>query len=143
VKRQLGLFLAGALGIWVVLFALAWLLWPDHRETSLAASLTALTLCLVPTVVTFLWSAWVVKGDPNQQLVAVLGGTGIRMFFVLGVGFLLGSTVPALEEKPIPFWLWVLVFYLLTLALEMTLILRARLAWEKANGAGTTTPLPR
>ncbi len=80
----------------------------------------AVTLCLVPGVLTFLWAAWAARQTPNQQLVTAFGGTGVRMAVALGVGLMLYSAVPALHRER--FWYWVLAAYLFTLALEMVLL---------------------
>jgi hypothetical protein len=52
----------------------------------------------------------------------VLGGTGVRMAFVLGTALLLHFTVPSFQKQG--FWVWLLIFYLFTLALEMVLIVK-------------------
>jgi hypothetical protein len=93
----------------------------------------------VPTVLTYLWSAWGLKQGPDMQLITVLGGTGVRMFFVLGVGLLLSLSAGFLRDHQLTFWMWVLIFYLATLALEMTLIVKAQVATEKAPEASTPT----
>jgi hypothetical protein len=59
-----------------------------------------------------------------------LGGTGVRMFFVLAGALLLYFLVPYFQNQK-TFWMWVLISYLFTLALEMTLIL------SPAQGART------
>jgi hypothetical protein len=141
VIRRLGLFVAGSAAVWLVTLALAWLLWRDHRDSLVQCSVTALVLCLVPTALTFLWSSWGLKQTADQQLVAVLGGTGVRMFFVLGLGLLLANTVDFLHAHQIKFWLWVLVFYMTTLALEMVLIVRSQTLTENASKAGSTNSL--
>jgi hypothetical protein len=121
-----GILLLGTLLLWLVTLGVACLLWPDEQLALLQLSSTALGLCLVPTVLTMLWASWSSGQDPEQQVVAALGGTGVRMFFVLGVGLLLSSSVPYYQEHFRDFWIWVLLFYLATLALEMTLLVRAR-----------------
>jgi hypothetical protein len=119
------------------------MLWADQRDSLLVCSLAALALCLVPSVLTFLWANWGLQQAPDQQLAAVLGGTGVRMFFVLGVGLLLSTTVPYLREYQLTFWLWVLLYYLATLALEIVLLMWAQAAAPKANQTGSPTPPPR
>jgi len=139
VIKRLGLFLAGAVVLWGVTFALGWVLWPEQRDSLPACSVTALGLCLVPTTLTFLWSVWGLKQTPDQQLAVVLGGTGVRMFFVLGVGLLLSTTVAYFHEHALQFWLWVLLYYLATLALEMILIVRAQVRTDKGRPVGQPT----
>src|SRR5262249_60056255 len=84
----------------------------------------ALLLCLVPTGVTLLWAGWSLRRSPEHQLLMVLGGTGVRMFFVLAAGLVLYFQVPYFQAQS--FWIWVLVAYLFTLALEVSLVLSGR-----------------
>jgi hypothetical protein len=99
----------------------AYVIW---GETAPVYGAVALALCLVPTAATLLWAGWALDQSPEQQLGLVLGGTGVRMVFVLGAGLLLNSFVPYFQRQG--FWLWILGFYLLTLFLEMVLIVTGR-----------------
>jgi hypothetical protein len=129
VIRRLGFFIAAAVVFWVLLALPARHLWGDD---AVVYSAVALGLCLVPTAVTLAWSTWALERAPaEQQLLAVLGGTGIRMFVVLAAGLALYLRVEYFQHSP-GFWVWVLVFYLFTLALEMTLIVSGR---SPAGGA--------
>jgi hypothetical protein len=89
---------------------------------SLVHSAVAAALCLVPAVVSLYWSKKAARRRPEDLLVAVLGGTGLRMGVVLAAGMSLYSFVPYFHQTE--FWLWLLVFYLLTLGLEMGLLIR-------------------
>ena len=80
---------------------------------------------LVPGVLTLLWLGWTTSKNPQQLLIVALGSTGIRMFGVLLAGFLLVQTVPLYREQG-GFLIWLLVFYLFTLTLEMVLLLKSR-----------------
>jgi hypothetical protein len=93
-------------------------------DTALLYSGTALLLCLVPGVLTMLWIGWTTDRDPQQRLLAALGSTGVRLFGVLLAGLLLVRTVPLYREQS-GFLIWLLVFYLFTLTLEMVLLLKA------------------
>jgi hypothetical protein len=98
---------------------------------------TAALLCLVPAVVTLAWAGWAFRRDAQQQLTMVLGGTGVRLFGVLLVAFLLTQYVPLYQQGG--FWTWLLVNYLFVLALEMGLVLTARPAGpagERSDRAG-------
>lgn len=127
--RRLGALVAGIIAFWAVLAALVWLLWdraidPESgpsREVALTFSGVAALLCLLPALGTLAWSAWGQQHSPEQQLYAALGGSGIRMFFVLGAGMLL-TNLPYFQQPG--FWMWVLAFYLFTLLLEVVLVLR-------------------
>jgi hypothetical protein len=98
--------------------------WLGGGDLALLYSGTAALLCLVPGVITLLWVGRTSAG-PEQQLTAVLAGTSVRMFLVLGVTFLLLVTLDPYRGA-VPFAIWVLVFYLFTLALETRLVLSAR-----------------
>jgi hypothetical protein len=113
------LLLGGTVGFWLLVFYPARLLWGDEAVFFSAA---AGLLCLVPTAATLVWSHRALHGgSPNQQLAAILGGTGVRMAFVIGLGLILFHGVPELHHPG--FLVWVVVFYLWTLALEMSVLL--------------------
>ncbi len=141
--KQLGVFLAGAAAVWAITFAVGCVLWSDRAGSLLACSLAGLLLCLIPTTLTFLWSVWGLKQTPDQQLAAVLGSTGLRLFFVLGLGLLLGTTVSYLREHQLTFWLFVLFYYLTTLALEMVLLVRLQTQRQQASKTGASSSVPQ
>jgi hypothetical protein len=133
VIRNLGVLVAGALAFWAALVALAYLVWDpvftDSRlsfEAALVYSVVALLLCLVPAALTMLWAGWGRTQAPAQQVAAALGGTGVRLFFVLGAGLLLTNLVPYFHHPAL--WIWVMLFYLFTLALEVVLLVRGQAA---------------
>lgn len=86
---------------------------------------TALLLCLVPGLLTLVWANWTAGKDPQQLPMVVLGATGVRLFGVLAVAFLLVQNVPLYREEG-GFLYWLVVCYLFTLALEMYLLLSGR-----------------
>ncbi len=86
---------------------------------------TALLLCLVPAIVTLLWGERAFRQSPDKQLILVLGGTGVRMAFVLLAGWALFQWVPYYQGQA-GFLIWLVVCYLFTLALDMTLLLVGR-----------------
>jgi hypothetical protein len=98
-------------------------------EVALLHSGVALALCLGPAALTLLVGQWALRGAPEYQLLAVLAGTTLRMMVVLGAGLALTLTVPAFRQPR--FWLWVLAFYLIVLALEIVLIVAGRVPAEK------------
>src|SRR5262245_58697850 len=99
-KRRLAYFVGGSVLAWLLVNGvgrLAAARFPDQvawaeRETVYSA--VAVALCLIPTTLTLLWSAWALRQTPDLQLVSVLGGTGVRMFFVLAAGLALWAWVP-------------------------------------------------
>ena len=99
-------------------------LFPAYKlggDEAIFLSAVALALCLIPAVATM---AWALRADtsPESQLLMILGGTGVRMGIVLGGGLLLTRLFP--EHFPAAFWIWLVVFYLFILGLEMTLLVR-------------------
>lgn len=120
--RRLWLLVGGSLALWLLLALPArWLGGGDH---AVAYSGTALALCLGPALLTLLWLEFSRRGSPSQVLLATLGSTGVRLFFVAVMGFLLYSQVPFFREQP-GFLIWLAVFYLLILGLEVALVLSA------------------
>jgi hypothetical protein len=95
--------------------------WERPELTTLWSSAAAL-LCLAPTVLTLVWTRRVRAGQPEQQLLAVMGGTTVRMAFVLAVGLLLFLSIDKFHYQR--FWIIIVIYYLFTLALEMVLIVR-------------------
>ncbi len=132
--RPLRALLLGCLVFWAVATGLIYLYWDRlglaeaavPRDVALLVHTVALALCLVPMTATLLWVGWASHQAPDQQLASVLGGTGVRMFFVLGVGLILANAVPVFAQHSMLFWLWVLVVYLVTLGLEIVVLVRSQ-----------------
>jgi hypothetical protein len=118
VIRTVALLLGGTVAFWLVTAYPTYLL---GGEEALAYSATAAALCLLPMAGTLLWANWALRGTPEQALAAVMGGTGLRMVFVIGVAIALHQAAPYFHSRG--FLLWVIVFYLMTLTLEMGLLL--------------------
>lgn len=139
-SRRLGLLLGGTVLFWLVV------IYPAIRQWGvemLPLSAVAAGLCLTPTLLTLLWAVWAQDQAPAQQLFMILGGTGVRLFVVLGVGLGLSLAVPYFKEANLyPFWTWVLVFYLVTLFLEVLILILGRSATPTAEAQPTTTPGP-
>lgn len=117
--RQLVYLLTGSLGLWLLLGLPAWLL---SGDTALLDSAVACGLCLVPMTATMLWCNWAFAGKPEDQVLAALGGTSVRLVIVALGGILLFKAVEALHRPA--FLIWVVVFYLATLTLEIALVVR-------------------
>jgi hypothetical protein len=128
VIRRLLLLLAGSLAIWV-LVALPVRGLADNPDTAArvtAYSGMALLLCLLPTAGTLVWTSFALRQTPEAQLAAVLGGTGVRLFSTLVAGWLVHANLAYFRHDS--FWYWLLGAYLVTLALEMSLLLAGRMA---------------
>jgi hypothetical protein len=122
VNRGVGLLIGGCLAFWGLLVYPAYLMW---GRNALVHSATAATICLLPTLATFLWASWAKHHSPGQQFLVVLGGTGARMAFVLLASLTLTLALPDFRQPTdYAFWIWVLAFYLFTLALEVTLLVK-------------------
>jgi hypothetical protein len=78
---------------------------------------------LAPALATMVWatSAW--RHAPDMQLLAALGGSGVRLGATLGVGAFLYFKYP--ETFTTAFWGWVILYYLVLLGLEIFLIVRS------------------
>jgi hypothetical protein len=115
--KRLGLFTAATLLFWGAVAYPGVLLFGGD---SLVLSATALGLCLVPALATLAWAQWSTHSSPDQQVVAVLGGTGVRLGVALGGGMLLQSAYPHIFTPAL--WGWLLAFYFFTLTLEIILL---------------------
>src|SRR5205823_1166464 len=110
----------------VIITLIFWLLvvfparWLGGGELAVIHSGTAGLLCLIPGVIALLLAGLFIH-QPDQQLTVVLASTSLRMFVVLGATFLLERLAP-LYYGSLAFWIWVLVFYLFTLAVETILL---------------------
>jgi len=133
--KRLRWFLAGAVLFWLIVVVPArWL----GGDAAVIYSSVALGLCLLPTLATLAWGRWALARSPEQQLLMVLGGTVLRMGFVLGASLALTYTVPYFQQSS--FWIWVLVFYLCTLALEMAILISGGTVPAAASSGVPTGP---
>src|SRR6516162_668212 len=116
--RRLGILIGGSLAFWVLVALPARQLWGESAAVFFGVGIL---LCLIPTALTMVWAKWALDRSAEQQLLMVLGGTGVRLFFVLTSGLLLYFLVPYFQGHQ-SFWVWILVAYLFTLVLEVSLI---------------------
>src|SRR5262245_60213586 len=86
-------------------------------ESVWTLSTIAMALCLAPAAATLIWSSRVAADSPVRQLAALFGGTGIRLAVVFGGGMGLSLGFPDLFPRA--FLVWLLVYYLFTLFLEV------------------------
>ncbi|MFN4259799.1 MAG: hypothetical protein ACK4RK_10910 [Gemmataceae bacterium] len=122
-KARLGPLFLGSLTAWVVtIYPARWL----FGDQAVLFGTVAAVLCLVPAALTLWWAGRVDARQPELALLVVLGGMGMRMIVVLGSGLALALSAPNFRQPA--FWLWLLGFYLFTLALEIGLMVSARAA---------------
>jgi hypothetical protein len=117
VTKRVGALIGGALAVWAAAYLPARYF---GGQRAVVYSLTALLLCLIPTALTLAWACRALAHSPSQAMLLVVGGTGLRMTFVLGAGLILYQAVPYFQQTS--FWFWILGFYLVTLSLEMLLV---------------------
>ena len=117
--KRVFLLAAVGTGLWLVLLAPAWW-WLG--EIAVLQSGIALAICLLPALATMLWANHAWEHSPDMQLLAALGGSGIRLGTTLGCGAVLYFQYP--DTFTAAFWGWVILFYLVLLGLEIWLILR-------------------
>jgi hypothetical protein len=124
-RQRLGTLIAATLALWALLFFPARYL---GGQEAVFHSLVAAAVCLVPSSLTLAWASRNPARSADQQMLLLLGGTGVRMTFVLGVGLALYLAVSYFQQSS--FWVWLLVFYLFTLGLEMVLLRREQAVRE-------------
>jgi hypothetical protein len=130
VKRDLSLLIAGALVFWLLTAYPAYCLWD---EPAVVFSAVACLLCLAPTAATLIWCHKAFRGSPEQQLLAVMGGMAVRMVVVIGAGMALYFLAPYFHRRS--FWLWVIVFYLVILTVEIGLIVARQSAARRPHNS--------
>lgn len=127
-SRRVGQLVFGVALVWLAALYPAKLI---SGESGVLFTGVAALICLLPAVGTLLWCEWSFKGSPERQLAAVMGGTGVRMFVVIGIGMALFFLVEEFEHTA--FWIWVVVFYLATLALEIAVLVAGRSAADRTG----------
>src|SRR5262249_21339314 len=116
-----GVLLGSLLLLWLLLALPARWIWGDGVFLQ---SVVAVLLCALPAAASLVWANAGIQRSPEMLMFQVLGGTGVRMAFVLGVGMLLYFSLPAHFSEV--FWVWVLVFYMFSLFVEVSLVVRAK-----------------
>lgn len=125
--KSLLLFVSGGLLFGAMALGIGY--WLGDQETLMQGGV-ALALTLVPAAVTLAWVVFSYRSAPQLQLLASLGGSGVRMAIALGGGYFLTNTQPQFFDTP--FWCWLLLFYLVLLGFEITLLVRQQ---PKLNGS--------
>ena len=117
--KSLVLFLVGASLFGAAAIGIGYAIW---GEDSLLQSGIAFGLAFVPAAATLAWVTFSYRTTPDLKLMASLGGSGIRMAIALGGGYFLTSSQP--DAFTMAFWNWLVLFYLVLLAFEITILVR-------------------
>ena len=120
--KSLALFIAIGLAFGAIALGVGYVLWGDD---AIVQGGTAFGLTFVPAVATLAWAVYAYRTTPDMQLMAAMGGSGVRMVITLGGGFLLKQSQPHVYGD-VAFLLWLVVFYLMFLAIEIVLVLRSQ-----------------
>jgi hypothetical protein len=122
VNRRLTLLSVGCLAFGVLTAFPAAQLWGPAMYVDAAV---ACGLCLLPTLAACAAADRAFRNSPQRQVLAFLGGSGLRMLVVLSAGLVLYLLVPYFKDQgAVLFWGWLLVFYLFTLGVEVALLLQ-------------------
>jgi hypothetical protein len=122
--------LAVTLGVWLLIAAPAW--WLAGANGVEGAAWSAL-LCTLPGCVTL--AAVDRLDDRKRPVFGMLLGTGLRLGMAAPGGFAVAWFRPELRARE--FFLWLVLFYLITLAVETRLLLTERGGWCAARSTGT------
>ena len=128
--KKLLVFVLGSLAFGIIALSAGYAIWDAD---TLVQGGVAFALAFFPGVLAFAWVVLSYRSAPDMQLLASLGGTGVRMAIALGGGCLLTAAQPQLFDMP--FWYWLILFYLGLLAFEITLLVRQQ---PKMNGSPQT-----
>jgi len=148
VTRPLGYFLAGSLAGLAVLEGISYARGGyslggefNQREAILSAICVAVagTICIIPTLISLGLTLWSRGRSAPEQLMAVMGGMGLRMGLVLMISLPVFVKVPQFREtreRELEYWAAVLISYLGTLAWETFLAARAKAPPRDAGRVG-------
>jgi len=117
--------------------ALAYPVWLYGGNRSLVQSGVAAGVCVFPAALTLALGLRLSRGTPEQFLVLIIGGMAVRLVMVFGVGAALAKM--ATEFRGTGFWLWVLLYYLVTLVLEALLLVRTMTPGPRRLGSRMTS----
>ena len=79
-------------------------------------------VCLFPAMLTLILMDQVRNCPPEQQLLIFMVSVFARMGLTVGDGLAAYYLIPLVSQNQLPFVLWGLAFYLVTLAAETTLV---------------------
>jgi hypothetical protein len=116
---RLAVLAAVTLSVWT-LAAVPGNLWLDGPP--LLVTLVAALVCLLPASLTLMLIDRLRKRSPVEKVVAALAAPFIRMILSGGTGAWLYLDWPLIHDHGFAFIAWMVVFYLVTLAVETSLL---------------------
>ena len=126
--KSLVLFVVGALVFGAVTLGIGY--WLGAIDVLLQGA-AAFALAFVPAAGTLAWVILSYRSAPDMRLLASLGATGFRMAIALGGGWFLTSSQPQIFDMT--FWWWLILFYLVLLAFEITILVRQPVQKNEPN----------
>ncbi|MBI3822580.1 MAG: hypothetical protein HY289_07870 [Planctomycetes bacterium] len=121
--KSLLVFVVGALVFGAISLGIGYAI---AEQDALIQGGVAFGLAFVPAVGTLAWVVFSYRSVPQMQLMASLGSSGVRMAIALGGAWYLTSTQPQTFDTAL--WAWLLWFYLVLLAFEITV-----LVWQQSK----------
>ncbi|HEV3142468.1 MAG TPA: hypothetical protein VGZ47_01135, partial [Gemmataceae bacterium] len=98
-------FVLGYVAGWLAIGGFCY--WRWHKDGLICAAITG-GICLLPTAISLAWSLLAARRSGSEQLLAMMGGMGLRMLFVLAASLLIFvSRKPWFEEvqeREYAFW---------------------------------------
>ena len=127
--KSFALFVCGALVFGAASLGLGYALWDMD---ALVQGGAAFALAFVPAAGTLAWVLYTYRTTPQLRLMASLGGSGFRMMIALGGGLYLTNSEP--QTFDLAFWSWLVWFYLVLLAFEITILVRQLPKLDNSSG---------
>lgn len=119
--RALGTVVAGTLAVWTLSAVPVFLV---GGSQAMLTSAVAGLVCLLPGAATLALGLWSSTRDFRWQMVAILGGMGMRMVAVLAAALVLLLGVPWFVEQRALFLILLVLYYLANVAAESYLLLQ-------------------
>ena len=124
-KRTLLIFVLGYVAGWLAIGGVCY--WRWQKDGLICAAITG-GICLLPTAISLAWSLLAARRSGSEQLLAMMGGMGLRMLFVLAVSVLIFLSwkpwFEEVQEREHAFWGSLLMGYLFSLGWETFVLVR-------------------
>lgn len=104
-----------------------------NSAVGLIVSAGAALFTLIPALMTFVMATWAGRRSSEERLLAVLGGTLLRLLFAVGGAMIIYVAVPEIRTNPWPLLTWGLIFYIAGLTGETVLLMVGSTSPETMN----------